>query len=142
MNDIPGWIEGLPVLEVLCERPNSGSPEHVHVIAWCKRCNRLHSHGARRIEHEEFMPRYAHCSGSGSQGHYQIHRIPGQKTHSQDGITAPVLDVVGWRRNSIALVICPKCCKKHRHYVQKGVEYTLVDGRCYPRYFAYQEIRI
>ena len=142
MNNIPGWIEGKPVVEALCERPNRTCPGYVIVAFWCKYCKKLHKHGSRRIHHEEYMPRCAHCTNSESpykQTGYQVHRTPWQRMHTQDGITAPVLDVVGWQRNGGALVICPKCRKKHRHNVSEGVEYTLVDGRCYPEYFVHQE---
>jgi len=145
MKDVPGWTEGFPVYEVLCERPNRTRPSYVLVIFWCKLCKRLHQHGSKRIHHEEFMPRAAHCSGGPSDrihDSYLLHRAPWQRTHTQDGITVPVLDVVGWQRNGKALVICPICLKKHRHDVLEGVEYTLVNGRCYPQYFARQELGV
>lgn len=142
MNDIPGWIEGLPVHEMLCERPNPTCEGYVLVFFWCKHCKRLHQHGSRRIKHEAFMARSAHCSRKLPYSNYQLHRVPWQKAHTQDGITAPVLDVVGWQHNGRAIVICPKCCKKHRHWIMEGEEYTLVDGRCYPRYFVRQEIEV
>ncbi|WP_339645552.1 hypothetical protein [uncultured Porticoccus sp.] len=138
MRDIPGWIEGLPVFEVLCERPNSTCPGYVLVIFWCKHCKRLHQHGSRRIRHEELMARAAHCGHRSPYKTYLLHRVPWQKTYTQDGITAPVLNVVGWWGGK-ARAICPKCCKTHVHHVEKGVEYTLVDGRCYPQYFVRQE---
>ena len=142
MNNITGWVEGLPVLEVLCERPNPTNPDCVPLIAWCKYCNRLHQHGGRRVDIEEFVARGAHCGRASPIKliGYQLHRVPWERTHTQDGITAPVLDLIGWQRNGSALVICPKCCKKHRHHVARGVEYTLVEGRCYPRYFVRQEV--
>lgn len=139
MKDIPGWIEGLPIVEVLCERPNPTCSGYVLVVFWCKHCKRLHQHGSRCIHHEEYMARGVHCGRRSPHMSYLLHRVPWQRTHTQDGVTAPVLDVIGWQRDGGALVICPKCCKKHRHHVTKGVKYTLVDGRCYPQCFVRQE---
>lgn len=137
-NNIPGWIEGLPVVEVLCERPNPSSSNHVLVIFWCKYCKRLHQHGSRRIHHEEYMARAAHCGRRSPHTNYLLHRVALPRMHTQDGVTAPVLDVVGWRGDK-AIVVCPKCCKKHHHQVPKGMKFTLVDGRCHPKCFIRQE---
>ena len=145
MKDQTRWMKGFPVFEVLCERPNPDYPGYVYVIFWCNYCKTLHRHGSKRIHHEEFMIRAAHCIGSPSDrkyGTYVLHRVPCQRTHTQDGITAPVLDVVGWQKNGQALVICPKCLKKHRHDVLENVEFTLVKGRCYPQYFVRQDLGV
>lgn len=139
MSNVPGWIEGLPVIEVLCERPNPSGQNHVFLYAWCKHCERLHKHGDRRIHREEFVPRAAHCGKRSPHSHYLLHRVPLPRMHTQDGITAPVLDVVGWWGDK-ARALCPKCCKTHVYHVERGVEYTLVDGRCYPKCFVRQEV--
>ncbi|MBG57943.1 MAG: hypothetical protein CMK46_06605 [Porticoccus sp.] len=141
--NIPRRYAGLPIFEVLCERPNPTSPGFVLVIFWCKHCKRLHQHGSRRIHHEEFMARGAHCGVSASERgfkNYQLHRVPWTRVHTEDGVTAPVLEVVGRQKNGKALVICPTCLKKHRVDLSKRAEYTLAECKCFPRYFAHQDV--
>lgn len=140
MADVKGWIEGLPVVEVLCEQPNSSCKGHVIVVIWCKYCKKTHKHGSSRIFHEEYMARHAHCGYGAPHRFYQIHRTQEPKVHTEDGITAPVLDVVDYTKTGAAKVICPKCCKQHRHNLHPDVEYTLVSSRCFSQYYARQEL--
>lgn len=138
-------LKDAPVYEVLCKRPNPGNPRYVLLFFWCKHCERLHQHGSARINHEEYMPRKGHCNSGGvvppPPSFYILHHVPWERTHTQNGITAPVLDVVGWTKSGKAKVICPECLKKHLHDIEKNVEYTLVKGRCHPLCFIKQEVQ-
>jgi len=153
MNEVsfipPGWIDGLPVLEVLCEKPNPYSPNtHVLMFIWCKYCKCLHQHGDRRIHHEEYVARMSHCNTSSNSPYsgesYLLHRVPGLRMHTQDGVTAPVVEAVIRKHNDRVSVVCPQCYKKHLHHVPEGEEYTLKLAHCsepkHPRYFVHQEV--
>lgn len=146
LNEIPESLRKSPIYEVLGELTDPGGSDRVKVVFWCRHCEMTHRFIGRSIDHEEYVPRSAPCNYRNGvpppSMSCLVHRIPGIRMHTQNGITAPVSRVVGWAERNFARFYCAKCCKIHRHYVPKGAEYFLVEeGRCFSRFFAYQEVQ-